>query len=167
VSIRQHRSAYVSIRGTAHLHQRVAASARRHTACYTSAYVSIRQHTSAYVSIRQHTSAHLHRRVAASARQHTACYTARTGLCPNSGIAVKATCQPPSLGDRASHCKKKIKKTKNSSVRLVVPPRAKVEASGDNKHFQSTEECCNRAATELQQSCNSSRRSSESGGEWG
>jgi hypothetical protein len=69
VSIRQHASAYVSIRQPlvfrAPLHARRAVlpayvsirqdSIRQHT----SAYVSIRQHTSAYVSIRQHTSAYV------------------------------------------------------------------------------------------------------------
>jgi hypothetical protein len=50
VSIRQHMSAYVSI--------------RQHTSAYVRSafrliYVSIRQHTSAYVSIRQHTSAYV------------------------------------------------------------------------------------------------------------
>jgi hypothetical protein len=56
--VRQHSSAYVSIR------QRrdrgpTCSSIRQHTSAYVSiyaAYVSIRQHTSAYVSIRQHTS---------------------------------------------------------------------------------------------------------------
>jgi hypothetical protein len=88
ISIRQHTSAYVSIRQRLrqeraplpHASAAAAGSApappayvsiRQHTSAYvsirqhTSAYVSIRQHTSAYVSIRQHTSAY------ASMRQHT------------------------------------------------------------------------------------------------
>jgi hypothetical protein len=69
VSIRQHTSAYVSIRQPS-----AYVSIRQHTSAYvsirqhTSAYVSIRQHTSAYVSIRQHTSAYV------SIRQHTSAY---------------------------------------------------------------------------------------------
>jgi hypothetical protein len=56
-SIRQHKSAYVSIRrGSRPRGSRIYI----YTLCqHTSAYVSIRQHTSAYVSIRQHTSAYV------------------------------------------------------------------------------------------------------------
>jgi hypothetical protein len=62
-SIRQHTSAYVSIRQHSYC-------TKLRTFCteHTSAYVSIRQHTSAYASIRQHTSAY------ASIRQHTPAY---------------------------------------------------------------------------------------------
>ncbi len=82
--IRQHTSAYVSIRQQAlPAHKLVVLKyyetccppdvfqwrlCRRGNAAYrphTSAYVSMRQHTSAYVSIRQHTSAYV------SIRQHT------------------------------------------------------------------------------------------------
>jgi hypothetical protein len=95
--IRQHTSAYVSIRQHTSLpiHQQAAflhtsyvsirqhtlahVSIRQHTSAYlsipqhtsTSAYVSIRQHTSAYVSIRQHTSAYVSIRQLVSIRQHT------------------------------------------------------------------------------------------------
>ncbi len=104
------------------------------------------------MSIRQHTSTHLHRRVAASARRHTACYMARTGLCPNSGIAVKATCQPLSLGDRASHCKKKkyLLSTSTASLSSSVTRRSRLSL----EMLQQLQQSCNRAATELQQSCN-------------
>jgi hypothetical protein len=79
ICIRQHTSAYVSIRNKKTcalnaLQQPAYVSIRQHTSAYvsihqhTSAYVSIRQHTSAYVSIRQHTSAHV------SIRQHTSAY---------------------------------------------------------------------------------------------
>ncbi len=77
VSIRQHTSAYASIRQKMRVtpcskHTSAYVSIRQHTPAYTSirqkmritpcskvrpAYVSIRQHTSAYVSIRQHTPA--------------------------------------------------------------------------------------------------------------
>ncbi len=79
VSMRQHTSAYVSIRRTSHktCTPFASASIRPHT----SAYVSIRQHTSAYVSIRQHTSAYvsirLHMPAYVSIRQHT--YPIRLG----------------------------------------------------------------------------------------
>jgi hypothetical protein len=69
VSIRQHTSAYVSIR--------------------TSAYVSIRQHTSAYASIRQHTSARCpfisirqHTQACVSIRQHTSTYVSKVPVTP-------------------------------------------------------------------------------------
>jgi hypothetical protein len=79
-SIRQHASAYVSIRqhtgrqGAPVLNTTAAyVSIRQHT----SAYFSIRQHTLAYVSIRQHTSAYV------SIRQHTSAYgiTEAIGVC--------------------------------------------------------------------------------------
>jgi hypothetical protein len=70
-SMRQHTSAYVSIRqqllAVVAREDRVRCS-RRHKSSirqHTSAYVSIRQHTSEYVSIRQHTSEYV------SIRQHT------------------------------------------------------------------------------------------------
>jgi hypothetical protein len=67
--LRQHTSAYVSIRqhtsGVHSVHQRL--PQRLHYAA-PSAYVSIRQHTSAYVSIRQHTTAY------DSIRQHTSAH---------------------------------------------------------------------------------------------
>jgi hypothetical protein len=85
--VRQHTSAYVSIRmppAPGHLmrEETVAYAAALAARCaarkssasvrilrqHTSAYVSIRQHTSAYVSIRQHTSAYV------SIRQHTSAY---------------------------------------------------------------------------------------------
>jgi hypothetical protein len=52
VSIRQHTSAYVSIRQRTSAYGAPKATYQQ---CLTSAYVSIRQHTSAYVSVRQHT----------------------------------------------------------------------------------------------------------------
>jgi hypothetical protein len=69
-SIRQHTSAYVSIRRKETLTRCVRAcgcicsgvQALIRYNYYTSAYVSIRQHTSAYVSIRQQTSAYPKRR---------------------------------------------------------------------------------------------------------
>jgi hypothetical protein len=60
--IRQHTSAYVSIRQ----HTAGVQLARDSITCKHTSYVSIRQHTSAYVSIRQHTSAYV------SIRWHTA-----------------------------------------------------------------------------------------------
>jgi hypothetical protein len=52
VSVRQHTSAYVSIRQALV----AAAAVARELVVEPEAYVSVRQHTSAYVSIRQHTS---------------------------------------------------------------------------------------------------------------
>jgi hypothetical protein len=87
--IRQHTSAYVSIRQHTHKTHHPFASDPEHpppaagctcafasrpnegtrSSCpYTSAYVSIRQHTSAYVCIRLHASAYV------SIRQHTSAY---------------------------------------------------------------------------------------------
>jgi hypothetical protein len=92
--IRQHTSAYVSIRirqqnglddiqrlcchaptlwpaslhASAYVSMRQGLGFRVRLRHHTSAYVSIRQHTSAYVSIRQHTSAYV------SIRQHTSAY---------------------------------------------------------------------------------------------
>ncbi len=60
-AIRQHTSAYVSIRcAPKHTHSSIDPRSDRYVSIrqHTSAYVSIRQHTSAYVSIRQHTSAY-------------------------------------------------------------------------------------------------------------
>jgi hypothetical protein len=77
-SIRQHKSAYGSIRQHTHLRQHIA---RQHSTAHiihqhTSAYVSIRQHMSAYVSTRQHT--HLRPHIGSSAfvsiHQHTSAY---------------------------------------------------------------------------------------------
>jgi hypothetical protein len=55
-SIRQHTSAYVSIRHTDELACPAPTFQASHPAAHTSAFVRIRQHTSAYVSIRQRTS---------------------------------------------------------------------------------------------------------------
>jgi hypothetical protein len=61
--LRQHTSAYVSIRAASIAAAYPTGSDALHTSApsqqHTSAYVSIRQHTSAYVSIRQHTSAYV------------------------------------------------------------------------------------------------------------
>ena len=65
--IRQHTSAYVSIRQHTNLlgklgslrHDLDVEGKDEREVLHTSAYVSIRQHTSAYVSIRQHTSAYV------------------------------------------------------------------------------------------------------------
>jgi hypothetical protein len=73
MGIRQHTSAYVSIRQhTAPLQLQAPLQLRCQYLyfLYYSAYVSIRQHTSAYVSMRQHTSAYV------SIRQHTSAYVA-------------------------------------------------------------------------------------------
>jgi hypothetical protein len=56
--IREHMSAYVSIRQHTSAYRCLPALPRAGYTLNTSAYVSIRQHTSAYVSIRQHTSAY-------------------------------------------------------------------------------------------------------------
>jgi hypothetical protein len=77
VSIRQHTSAYVSIR---HILASTSTPVYANRWCteHTSAHVSTRQHTSAYVSIRQPTSADVSRRQHTSAdvskRQHTSAY---------------------------------------------------------------------------------------------
>ncbi len=117
VSIRQHTSAYVSIRHlrasapTCSIRQHTSAyvSIRQHTSAYVtcvqvlqpSAYVSIRQHTSAYVtcvqvlqpsayvSIRQHTSAYV------SIRQHTSAYVSIRHL-RSSAPALSLCSLPPS-----------------------------------------------------------------------
>ncbi len=80
-SIRQHTSAYVSIRQAyVSICQMRICSRAQHSQQHTSAYVSIRQHTSAYVSIRQHTSAYVKcesavgRSTLNSIRQHTSAY---------------------------------------------------------------------------------------------
>ncbi len=59
VSIRQHTSAYISIRQQASRTRRKLWCAPRQRAVAPTAYVSIRQHTSAYASIRQRTSAYV------------------------------------------------------------------------------------------------------------
>jgi hypothetical protein len=104
VSIRQHSSAYVSIRHT-HTHTHTRARAHTHTQMTTadiryairrraSAYVSIRQHTSAYASIPQISDMPIRRRAClccrmfvfphlivysayVSIRQHTSAYVIR------------------------------------------------------------------------------------------
>jgi hypothetical protein len=68
--IRQHTSAYVSIR---YMSQATQAT----QVCR--AYVSMRQHTSAYVSIRQHTSAYVSIRYMSQATQAT--QVCRAGAC--------------------------------------------------------------------------------------
>jgi hypothetical protein len=97
VSIRQHTSAYVSIR-SAYVSIRTSAYVSMRQIClpqceepperaprrasirqHTSAYASIRQHASAYASIRQHTSAYV------SIRQHTSAYVRMRQICLRQG----------------------------------------------------------------------------------
>jgi hypothetical protein len=87
--IRQHTSAYVSIRQKRRWrHQRCAAARIRQ---HTSAYVSKRQHTSAYVSIRQHTQ-HLRRRILAPTlwRQYRGPRGCLQGVCASAYVSIRS-----------------------------------------------------------------------------
>jgi hypothetical protein len=109
VSIRQHTSAYVSIREkcrqqtTAYVSPNTSAYVNAYRPPATSAYVSIRQHTSAYVSIRERIPASRHARI----RQHTSAYvrirqhtSAYVSIRPHTSAYVNAY-RPPAT--RAPH----------------------------------------------------------------
>jgi hypothetical protein len=95
ISIRQHTSAYVSIR-SAHTSAHTSASSalrreppRRSAPLLPApvAYVSIRQHTSAYVSIRQHTAAYVSIRVLFRVQHSSAYVSIREHTCLAAPVA--------------------------------------------------------------------------------